>query len=941
MASFGTMNSLVDPASMPNAPYRPDPRGGSKPAARLVLTLALAAAPLFSQVLVDTFAGGKIRSGVPAQDVPLAPVGIAFDAAGNLVLCDQISNLIRRVRPDGTIETLVGNGATGFSGDGGSALNAALNQPGFPRFDAQGNLYFADRSNNRIRRVDPKGVITSIAGSGVAFRAGMDLEGPALSRSLDTIGDLAVDPGGNVYFTIAYNYDGQVIRRVTASGRIEIFAGIPHPACLSCSDGDDGPALAARIVPGFLAADGKGNLFVSEYASISGSASATHIRRIAPDGTISRFAGYGPSPTGSTVDDDAKPALDIYIYRIGGMAADGAGNLYFIQAPGPTDRTGPRIRRIDTNGIVNTLAGGPASSASPDGPPLQTAINPQTIAADAHGNVAFTDGSAVREVTAQPTLQTVAGGAPKPAPDGTPARDAWLLNPLGIAFNPAGDLFIAETGACLIRKIGANGLLATAAGTGKCGTSQDGAPNTAQDLAPPAGIAADNQGRLYTIDFPGNSYLITADGKVSPTGFPATFSTGKLAIDSKDRVYLMSVLSLIRISPDGKQETIVAMPVQPGAPLPGFGPTSLGGLGVDPAGNVFFTGAYAGSPTDYVFRVNDDGTFTPVYGSTANPLHLGFVPSLALDSNSNVWLGNRFVNANETYTLGSQDTGYSGDGGPAQLARFNTSESLFAPNGDLFLLDSYAGRIRKLTGLAPVTPAVIASGGIVNAVGYTGGTISPGELISIFGSGFAATGLQVNAPENNRLPWVLGKTKVLFDGYPGAIVAMTPTQINVFVPYFMQPGISTAVAVQTDTSVSAPVLVPVAISAPGLATADQSGGGQGAILNQDSSLNGPANPAARGSVISLFGTGEGFVSPQLTWGDLSISTPFSTPVGVVAVTIGGQPAEITYAGAAPLEPIGVFQIDVKIPATLSPGSAAVAVSIGGIATSRTVTVAIR
>ena len=133
MTSFGTMNSFVDPASMPNASYRPDPRVGSKPATCLVLTLILAAAPLFSQVLVDTFAGGKIRSGVPAQDVPLAPVGIAFDAAGNLVLCDQISNLIRRVRPDGTIETLAGNGTTGFSGDGGPALNAALDQPAFPR----------------------------------------------------------------------------------------------------------------------------------------------------------------------------------------------------------------------------------------------------------------------------------------------------------------------------------------------------------------------------------------------------------------------------------------------------------------------------------------------------------------------------------------------------------------------------------------------------------------------------------------------------------------------------------------------------------------------------------------------------------------------------------------------------------------------------------------
>jgi uncharacterized protein (TIGR03437 family) len=188
---------------------------------------------------------------------------------------------------------------------------------------------------------------------------------------------------------------------------------------------------------------------------------------------------------------------------------------------------------------------------------------------------------------------------------------------------------------------------------------------------------------------------------------------------------------------------------------------------------------------------------------------------------------------------------------------------------------------------------------------------------------------------------VLGRTKVLFDGNPGAIVAMTPTQINVFVPYWVAPGKSTAVTVQTDTAVSSPVQVPVAAAAPGLAAADQSGSGQGAILNQDSSINSPANPAARGSVISLFGTGEGPVYPQLVWENLSISTPFSTPVAPVTVTIGGQPAAISYAGAAPLEAIGIFQVNVTIPATLSPGSQPVIVSVGGIATSKNVTVAVR
>jgi len=146
----------MDPTPSHRGTYRHDPRSGSNPIARLAMILCLGAAPLLSQVMVDTFAGGKIRSGVRAQDVPLAVSGIAFDPSGNIVLCDRISNVIRRIRTDGTIETLVGNGATGFSGDGGPALNAALNQPALPRFDAQGSLYFVDTGNFRIRRVDSK-----------------------------------------------------------------------------------------------------------------------------------------------------------------------------------------------------------------------------------------------------------------------------------------------------------------------------------------------------------------------------------------------------------------------------------------------------------------------------------------------------------------------------------------------------------------------------------------------------------------------------------------------------------------------------------------------------------------------------------------------------------------------------------------------------------------
>jgi len=445
------------------------------------------------------------------------------------------------------------------------------------------------------------------------------------------------------------------------------------------------------------------------------------------------------------------------------------------------------------------------------------------------------------------------------------------------------------------------------------------------------------------LDTFGNSYAIGTDGKVAPLAYPPVLGPGaKLTIDSKDRVYVLGLLSLIRISPDGKQETIVSPPTQPGIPPAGFGPTSLGGIGVDPAGNVYFTGSYLGPPGGYIFRVNDDGTFTRLYGGFPRLLSV-ITRSLAADSNGNVWLTSgpvSVVNASGIWTLGRQEGGDSGDGGPAQSARFNASALSLAPNGDLYVMDN--NRVRRLTGLGAAKPApAIAPGGIVNAASYTGGAIAPGELVSIFGSNFGPPGLTVNLPENNRIPSDLGSTKVLFDGDAGAITAITPTQINVIVPYWVEPGRSTSVTVQVDERVSSAVSIPVAKTSPGLSTADRSGSGQGAILNQDGSINSAANPAARGSVVSFFGTGEGRISPQPRWGELSISTPLSKPLEPVSVTIGEVQAEVTYAGSAPLLPAGVFQINARTPGTVASGSARVSLSVGEVSTPKQVTVAVR
>ena len=862
---------------------------------RLFLSFA-ALSILHAQIVVDMVAGGKVRSGVPAQDVSIGFVtAVTWGAGGHLVFTDSTHDLIRRVRTDGIVETIAGTGITGYAGDGGPAANAWLHGTGGLQYDAAGNLYIDDSKNFCIRKVDTQGVITTIAGDGIPYTAGMDLEGPALLRSIN-VSDMAVDPTGIVYFS---DSSSGLIRRVAKTGQLEIFAGVNDAACANCSDGDGGPAKAAHLNhPGLLTLDSSGNLYMVELSHDN------VIRRISPDGIITKFAGYGAFPA-NLLPRDGGPALGEYFGSITGLSADGNGNIYVAHDRQPLV---PRVRRIDSNGIISTVVAG------------QDGI----LAADSSGKLALANSSGLFLVAAGGTLSPMAGGNPKPAPDGTLARDAWLLNPGPIALNRAGELYFAEQKTCFIRKVDVNGMLTTIAGSGKCAAAGPATPPL-PDLGTIGSMAFDSQDRLW-VSSGASLYVIAPDSSITVS---ALREASAIAFDAKDRLYRMNTYSLDRVSPDGSTQNIISLFSGVFAPLPG-----LTGLGVDPAKNVYFASAADG----FAYRVNDDGSYTAVYRL---PSSFGF----AIDAAGAAWgrtsfAGISVTKASGAFTLGRQDFGYSGDGGPAQSARFYfVFSTVFAPNGDLYFVDG--DRIRKLTGIQPQTPPVISPGGIVNSASYNGGAISPGELVSIFGSNFGISGLDIAPYENNTVPLQLGRTKVLFDGQLGEIVAMTPNLINVLAPYYLTPGSTVQVRVQVDDTVSSPVSMPVVATIPDLYMMDESGSGPGVILNEGGSLNSGVNPAPRGSIVALYGTGEGVLSPQLAQGALVISTPFPTMTATPAVTIAGQPAEVRYAGAAPYFPLGVFEIDVRIPAAIASGPAPVSVTIGDRSTTRMVTVAVQ
>ena len=858
--------------------------------------LFLSAFAARGQIIIDTVAGGHIQSGVSAQNVAFGILtGITRDPKGNLVFCESSTNLIRRINADGTIETIAGKGIPGFSGDGGPATSALLSNPAYPKYDSKGHLYFVDVQNYRIRRIDTSGIITTVAGTGIRGTLGGD--GPATVAQIDLVTALAIDNAGYVYFA---EYAQASLRRLNPSGGIEVYSN-----CTGC------------LVSGLIF-DSAGNLYASDQ---------NHIFRISTDGVIHNFAGFGDASN----NGNGGPALEAPPSTFVGIDADSMGNVYTEEKSNLLGEF--VIRRIGTDGIINVVAGTFTGGSSADGPALQTFLASNYgmgLIADASGTVTFAEGYLIRQLTTQSTIQTIAGGQPKSAPDGTKALDAWFVGSNSITFNRAGDLYIGQS--CMIQKIDSTGLLSTVAGTGRCSTTPPSGPALSTELTAVNSIAVDSHDQVYFADIGGFVYVVSKAviSKVADLSSGQQGIFPRLAVDSQDRLYFASFFGIFdRIAPGSPPKDFT------NTLAPGYG----AGIAVDVADNIYIC------CRNGIQRYTPDLNFT--FLNISSFIDTSFPPAygLAVDSSSTLWQGNKrgpypgLFKGNLPF--GTHCCSY-GDGGPAESAHISPSGMAFAPNGDLYILDTNAGRIRRIHGSPPAVKPATEPGGIVNAASYAGTAIAPGELISIFGTNFGPAGLDISAPQNNVVPKALNNVHVYFGlGNSGAIVARTPNQINVFVPYSVANGSSVQVIVDIDGVLSEPVTVPVAASAFGISTHDASGSGQGAIFNQDGSLNSKANPAARGSIVTLFGTGEGVTSPALPDGALVISTPYSKPQSPVIVKFADQTADVQYAGAAPFLPTGVLQINATIPASITPGDVPITVSIAGISTTRTVTVAVQ
>lgn len=329
-------------------------------ATALLLGVSLLSASASAQVVTTVAGSGELGSadGTGPAASFWWPEGVAADGQGNLYVADSGCNRIRKILPGGVVTTLAGSGAYG-SADGTGAA-ASFFYPRGVAVDAAGNVYVTDSGSRKIRKVSPGGAVTTLAGTGMHG----NIDGPGAEATFAAPTGIAVDAAGNLYVA---NTATDTIRKITPSGIVSTLAG---SGAKGSADGN-GTAATFRSPYG-LALDAEGNVYVADHGN-------EKIRKVSPDGTVTTFAGSGA--TGGADGPGAAASFSTPF----GMAVDAAGNVYV------ADSGNNKIRKVSPDGAVATFAGSGACGSA-DGTGTAAAFNgPSGVAVDGAGNVWVAD----------------------------------------------------------------------------------------------------------------------------------------------------------------------------------------------------------------------------------------------------------------------------------------------------------------------------------------------------------------------------------------------------------------------------------------------------------------------------------------------------------------------------------------------------------------------
>lgn len=808
--------------------------------------------------IIRTIAGtgeaGFGGDGGPATAARLYyPTEVVIDRDGNLVIADYLNARIRRVDSAGIIHTVAGNGKEGFSGDGGPAVNASLYLPWSVTAGPDGSIYIGDGGNNRVRKVDPTGVISTIAGTGELGFSGDG--GPATLARLSFPMSAVPDGAGNLYVVDSSN---DRIRRIDSSGNITTVLGGSYA-------GDGGAATDAEIgPPGMTLPTPAGDVLVA-------SENLHRVRRVSPAGIISTVAGNGQYAY--TVRDGR--ALDSAMNVLGPLALESSGNLYIASLI--------QILRLTPAGDLTVFAGGGDTWNIPEGVSAKAVkLEARGMAVDSSGvlYVALGEGDhRIVRIGADGAVRTFAGRtAPGYAGDGQAAAQAhfhWISQ---IMFDASGNLYVADRENHRIRKIDTRGIVSTVAGTGEPGFSGDGGPAVSARLNGPEGVWADASGNIYIADTRNQRIrkvdsrgVITTIAGRGTAGFSgdgglavhAEFNEPKwISVDREGRVFVSDTVN---------ERVRVLTPIAANACV------------------------YALTPAQVNVPAGATAATVNVSASSAN--------CLVEPATDAAWLR----------------AAASGQGAINLTIAANTSKEW--RTGTVRVGDARISVVQR--GL-PI-PSV-ALGATVHAA-TNRQPVAQGSFATIYVPGLAERGVTWDTaiPDGRTLPKELAGVRVRVGGKDCFVSYVGPGQVNVLLPPDVAPGfaiVEVANAQGADRS-----WVEVAETAPGLFFEPAGGKLHAAALFAGRAERiSTSRPAKPGDFVELYATGLGATADSYPVGQV-LSRPYPVAdLSRFAVRLGDRPAEVVYAG---LVAAGLWQVNIRVPDGLPVGEVPVRLSMGG------------